>query len=214
MTLTSELAAYREKSDKELFPETRRILEEAAADLDEKKAGENAMGVGDKFPDATLTDHLGQPWRFKDALGNGPLLVVFYRGGWCPYCNLELRAYQTMLPDILGSGGQLVAVSPEPPDGSLSTIEKNALEFPVLTDTRNELAQALGIVIEMTPELQGLMAGYDLDLSKKNADTGWTLPIPATFVVARDGTIEFAHVDRDYRERAEPEEARQVLQRL
>ena len=214
MTLTSELTAYREKSDKELFPETRRILEEAAADLDEKQAGENAMGVGDKFPDATLTDHHGQPWRFKDALAKGPLLVVFYRGGWCPYCNLELRAYQTMLPDIVGSGVQLVAVSPEPPDGSLSTIERNALEFPVLTDTRNELAQALGIVIEMTPDLQGLMAGYDLDLSKKNADTGWTLPIPATFVVARDGTIEFAHVDRDYRERAEPEEAKQVLQRL
>ena len=81
MSLTSELAAFREKSDKELFPETRRILEEAAADLGEKKAGENAMGVSDKFPDATLTDHHGRPWRFKDALANGPLLVVFYRGG-------------------------------------------------------------------------------------------------------------------------------------
>ena len=214
MSLTSELAAFREKSDKELFPETRRILEEAAADLDKNKAGEHALGVGDKFPDATLTDHLGQPWRFEEAQKTGPLLVVFYRGGWCPYCNLELKAYQTMLPDIMESGGQLVAVSPEPPDGSLTTIEKNALEFPVLTDARNELAQALGIVIEMTPELQDLMAGYDLDLSRKNAGTGWTLPIPATFVVARDGTIEFAHVDRDYRARAEPEDAKQVLMRL
>ena len=186
--------------------DNRRLLESGLAD--------RALKEGARFPRATLPDQLGRPIDIASLLERGPLVVVFYRGGWCPYCNLELRAYQQALPRIVGEGGTLVAVSPETPDHTLDTAQKNELAFPVLSDTRGELADALGIRFRLTPEIKALYEKFGHDLPARNGDGEWALPMPATYVVSRDGRIAFAFVDPDYRSRAEPSAVVGALRRL
>jgi peroxiredoxin len=132
------------------------------------------------------------------------VVLTFYRGGWCPYCNLQLRAYQRVLPEIRAAGATLVAIAPERPDDTLSTAEKNALEFEVLSDAAGEVGAAYRIYFELSAELQALYAAGGNDLAKRNADGQWHLPIPATYVIAPDGRVAAAFVDVEYRNRAEP----------
>jgi len=186
-------------------------MEKATADFAEDGIGKSAHGVGDTLPDATLTDATGKSVTLSSLLANGPLIINFYRGGWCPYCNLELKAYQDLLPEITAAGATLVAISPEKPDNSLSTAEKNALTFPVLSDTGNAFAKSLGLVFELTGDLKSLYEGFGLDLPNANAESGWTLPIPAVYAISADGKILFADVDLDYRRRAEPSQALAAL---
>ena len=174
----------------------------------------NALAEGAAFPAATLPDQLGRPVDLAGLYAQGPLVVVFYRGGWCPYCNLELRAYQQALPRIAAEGGKLIAVSPETPDNTLDTAQKNDLAFPVLSDTQGRLADALGIRFRLTPEIEALYRRFGHDLPAHNGDGQWSLPVPATYVVGRDGRIAFAHVDPDYRSRAEPSAVVGALRRL
>ena len=143
-----------------------------------------------------------------------PLIVTFYRGGWCPYCNLELRAYQKHLPEIEALGAKLVAVSPETPDNTLSTSEKNDLSFPVLCDSNGRLSDALGIRFELSPAIRALYQKFGHDLAERNDDDKWALPMPATFVVAKGGVIAHASVDPDYRTRPDPAVAIGILRQL
>ena len=188
-------------------------MEKATADYAAAGIGKAALGVGDTLPDATLTDATGQQVTLSGLLSKGPLVLNFYRGGWCPYCNFELKAYQELMPEITELGATLVAVTPEKPDNSLTTAEKNELSFPVLTDTANQFAKALGIVFELQGELKDIYQGFGLNLPNLNAESGWTLPIPAVYVVGADGKILFADVDLDYRRRAEPSDALAALPR-
>ena len=211
MSLIEELNRIIESSKTTLSAESSAIMEEAAGQLDALGVGDDAHGVGDMFPDATMKDATGRTVSIKNLLNAGPLVVTFYRGGWCPYCNVELKAYQNILGELSKKGATLVAVSAEKPDTSLTTVEKNNLSFPVLTDEGNQLAQSLGIAFEMPEELVKLFQKFELDLPNRNEKSEWTLPIPATFLVGRNGKILLAHVDRDYRKRLEPAE---VLARL
>ncbi|MEM9668045.1 MAG: peroxiredoxin-like family protein [Pseudomonadota bacterium] len=211
MSLATELEQIAAGSVKRFPPEVIAIMRKAAEDLAAQGVGDSAAKPGDQLPDATLTDATGKTVKISDLLAKGPLVITFYRGGWCPYCNLELKAYQDLLGQIQALGGQLVAVTPEKPDNSLTTVEKNELSFPVLTDDGNSFAKALGIVFELPPELQKLYGGFGMDLPQLNAGSGWTLPIPATIVVAGDGTIKLADVDRDYTRRLEPSLALEAL---
>ena len=161
-----------------------------------------------------LTNPSGAEVRIRDLLAKGPLIVTFYRGSWCPYCNLELRAYQDILSEIETAGAQLVAVTPQKPDESLSTIEKNELKFAVLTDNGNALARALGITFELSGDLRALYERFGLDLPAQSPGAGWSLPIPATYVADRDGKIVLAHVERDYTTRLEPAVALAALKAL
>lgn len=182
--------------------------------LRESGLAERALKEGDIFPAATLPDQLGRQVEIAGLLGRGPLAIVFYRGGWCPYCNLELRAYQQASPRIAEAGATLVAISPETPDNTLDTARKNELAFPVLSDTQGELADALGIRFRLTPEIKALYEKFGHDLPARNGDGEWALPMPATYVVDRDGRIAFAFVDPDYRSRAEPSAVVGALRRL
>jgi peroxiredoxin len=138
-------------------------------------------------------------------LKQGPVIVNFYRGGWCPYCNLELKAFQDALPEIKAAGASLVAISPEKPDDTLSTAEKSALAFPVLSDVGQKVGRAFGIVYDFTDELRGAYQGLGRDIPALNGTPGeWALPVPATYVVDRDGTIIYAYANADYRDRSEP----------
>lgn len=204
MTLNALLQETLANSQTQFPPEALKIIREADEDLKTRGVGQDALKLGDTFPDATLSDANGKSVSLRALSQAGPLIISFYRGGWCPYCNLELKAYQDLLGEITALGGQLVAVSPEKPDNSLTTAEKNALSFPVLTDAGNQLAKAIGIAFELPIGLQNLFSGAGMNLPDLNAGTGWALPIPATFVVDRGGKIVLADVDPQYTRRLEP----------
>ena len=123
-------------------------------------------------------------------LAKGPVVVTFYRGGWCPFCNLELKAYQAVLPRIAAAGASIVAISPEKPDDTVSTAEKNALSFPVLSDVGQAVGKAFGVVYAFTDDLRGVYEGFKLDIPTKNAaPDDWSLPLSATYVIGADGVV-------------------------
>ena len=140
--------------------------------------------------------------------------MTFYRGGWCPYCNLELRAYQAVLPEIKAAGATLVAITPELDDASLSTSEKNELEFEVLTDANSDYARELGLVFTLPERLRPIYESFGINVEEHNGEGQFDLPLAATFVVDVDGSIARAFVDADYTLRAEPSDVVEVLRSL
>jgi len=172
---------------------------------------ERALAVGDQAPDFTLPNATGEKVTLADLLKQGPVVLTWYRGGWCPYCNIALSALQEKLPEIEKAGAQLVAISPETPDHSLETAEKQGLEFQVLSDVGNKVADTFGIVFKMTPDVAEAME-KGVGLSKWNADDSGELPLAATYVIEPDGKIAYAFLDADYRNRAEPSEVVEALQ--
>ena len=163
-----------------------------------------ALGVGAEAPDFALPDRHGQTVRLSALLARGPVVLTFYRGGWCPYCNLQLRAYQAILADIESLGATLVAISPQTPDYTVSTVDEKGLRFPVLSDVGNGVARKYGLVFVLSESLQDLQKKFGNEVPRFNGDSSWELPMPATFVISRDGVIRLASVDSDYRRRLEP----------
>jgi peroxiredoxin len=163
------------------------------------------LKVGDHAPAIVLDDAKGETVDVGALLRQGPVIVTFYRGGWCPFCNLELKAYQQLLPDIAAAGASLVAISPEKPGETVSTAEKNALTFHVLSDIGQKVGRAFGLVYEFSDELRSVYSGFGLDIPARNGSPDeWALPVSATYVIGRDGTIIYANTDLDYRDRADP----------
>lgn len=169
-----------------------------------------AKRTGDAAPDVTLPDALGREVRLSQLWRKGPLIVLFYRGGWCPYCNTELRTWQQHLSSIRAMGTQIVAISLETPDNSLRTAQKNSLAFPVLSDVRLEAANGFDIAFSLAPELVDLYGAGNATQPILNASGQWVLPIPATFVVDCAGAIQLADVDVDFRRRALPPQVLEV----
>jgi peroxiredoxin/ketosteroid isomerase-like protein len=167
-----------------------------------------ALQVGDTAPDFTLPDQDGRPVSLRSLLASGPVVLTFYRGQWCPYCNLQLRAYQQALGEISARGASLVAVSPQLPDYSRSMADSNELAFTVLTDAENRTARRYGLVFTVADDMHEvyLAAGTDLLRYNGGSERSWELPVPGTFIIAPEGTVVFAHVDGDYRHRAEVSE--------
>lgn len=173
------------------------------------------LAAGEQAPDFTLPDAHGEPIRLDDLLAQRHVVLAFYRGGWCPYCDLQLRAYDRAIHEIEASGGCLVAVSPQTPDHSLSGVERNALRFHVLSDVGNLVARRYRLVFALPPDVTAIQAGNDVRLPEWNgAEAAEELPVPATFVIARGGRIELAHVNADYTRRLEPDAIVAALGRL
>src|SRR5262249_13450133 len=153
-----------------------------------------ALKVGDRAPDFELPDATGKKVKLSELTARGPVVMTWYRGGWCPYCNIALRGFQKRLPEIRAEGASLVAISPETPDNSLSTAEKNHLEFEVLSDRGNRVAQSYGVAYKVprvvAEQSQGRLARY-------NGDDSGTLPLGVTYVIDHDGIIRYAFVDSD-----------------
>lgn len=210
-SLTQALADYKTAFIARVDPARVQMMEAATDELRATGIERSALQVGDPAPDLTLPDALGKPVRLSDLWASGPLVLVFYRGGWCPYCNLELRAWQQQLDELRRRGAGLVAISPQTPDNSLSTAEKNALAFPVLSDSALAAAQAFGVAFELPPELVDLYGRVGNDLPTLNGNGQWVLPVPASYVVGRDGRIAWAHIDSDYRLRADPLDVLQAV---
>lgn len=177
---------------------------------------EGALGVGAPAPRFTLPDASGRPVCLDDLLDTGAAVLCFYRGGWCPYCNLELRAYEALLPELADAGATFAAISPQTPDASLTTAEKLALSYAVLSDVGNEVARAFGLVHAVTGEVAEIFERNGYDMAGRNAQPADAieLPLPATYVVDREGTVRFAFASADYTERAEPSDVLTVLRGL
>src|SRR5438270_7257702 len=166
------------------------------------RSGIAASGLyeGTPAPDFTLPNVDGRPVTLSALLRQGPVVLTFYRGEWCPYCNRQLRAYETILPQIRELGVSLVAASPQTPDQSLTTTEQKGLTFPVLSDAGNEFARRYGLVYSLSQTLRAVSP----DLPAYNGDESWELPMPGTFVIAPDGTLRLAFVEADWTRRLEP----------
>jgi peroxiredoxin len=212
-----------------LSEQTRQTLETFIANLPADKqqtiakafedlmASDTAAGApkpGDKAPDFTLPSVHGGELTLSNALREGPLVLSFYRGSWCPFCNLELNALQQHIDDIRACGARLIAVSPELPDNSLTHVEKLALSFDVLSDLHNKVAANYGLIMDVHETLRPLYLEWGFDLPAINQDDSWQLPVPATYIIDRDGTIRAAYVDKNYTTRMEPEEILDALRSL
>lgn len=204
MTLTQQLKDRADSSAATKSAEDSATLTNSVTEVEKAGIVNNALKVGDTAPDFALTDASGVTVRLSELLQKGPVVLAFYRGSWCPYCNLELKALQEMLPEFRAAGATLVAISPQTPDESLSTEEKNNLEFPVLSDSDLEAINGFGLLHPVDDRTKEFYEKSGYDLVKSNGSIGWQLPLPATYVIAQDGTIAYAFVNADYKLRAEP----------
>jgi peroxiredoxin len=212
MTLKQELSHERDHWASVLDVPTVALMNRASDSLRTPEILGRALQEGDRAPNFRLPNAQGGSVELNAVLKRGPVVLAFYRGQWCPYCNLELRAYQKALPQLQALGASLIAVSPQTPEHSLSTAERNELAYPVLSDVGLHVARAYGVAFDLPTELVELyQRQWNNDLVKWNGEGGWSLPIPATYVIGEDARIVLAHVDPDYRERLEPEA---VLARL
>lgn len=160
---------------------------------------------GDLVPEFALPDAGGETISLLETLAGGPVVLAFYRGAWCPYCNIQLAAYERVLAEIVETGGRLIAISPQKPDGSLSMIDKNNLTFDVLSDVGNVVARKFGLVYRMSEDFKSAHASLGIDVAAINGDDSWELPIPATFVIGRNGRVVLSHAEVDYRKRLSSE---------
>jgi peroxiredoxin len=160
--------------------------------------------VGDTLASFTLCNAVGTPVSLDDLVSTDPAVLVFYRGGWCPYCNLALRTYQReLLPQLDAWHATLTAISPQTPDQSLSTAEKAALDFEVLSDPGSQLARRIGIAFEQAEEVLAAQRKLGLDLAEVNEEGSTQLPMPTVLIVDRDRTVRFVDVHPDYTTRTE-----------
>lgn len=213
MTLLQDIEKFRKEMIPKIPAHVMQALQKTAAELLGKKLERHALNRGDTIPAFTLPDATGNPVSSEQLLESGFLVVSFYRGGWCPYCNLELKALQSALQKIKTLEAHLVVISPELPNHAFATQERHALEYPVLSDANNEVAKKFGLVYELGEEMTELFKhNFDWDLMAINGTEKVELPFPATYVVDRDGVIQYAFVDADYTKRAEPDKILEVLQ--
>ena len=173
------------------------------------------IAVGDRLADFTLPHATGSPVTLTELVAEGPAVIVFYRGGWCPYCNIALRAYQTeLLPQLGRYGARLVAISPQSPDKSLSTAERAELSFTVLSDAGASIARQVGIAFQPAEEVLAAQRTLGLDLKQVNDSDSPELPMPTVLIVDTDRTVRFADTHADYTSRTEVAEIIDALDRF
>ena len=214
MSLKEQLAENRAAWYQRVPAERQAMIQRHIDQLRSGAITRTMLKVGDHAPAIVLENAKGATVDVGTLLKKGPVIVSFYRGGWCSYCNLELRAWQNILPEIVAAGASLVAISPEKPDDTVSTADKNALTFEVLSDVGQKVGRAFGLVYEFTEELKRAYNGFNLDIPAYNGTPGeWALPVSATYVIDRNGSIVYAYTDVDYRDRANPRDVLNVLTR-
>jgi peroxiredoxin len=214
MSLQVELEELYNGFTKKVPPEIVNVMLDATRRLADTGIAQNSIKVGEKAPEFELPNVNGQSVNLQSLLEQGPVVLNFYRGGWCPYCNLELNAYNKHLGDIENLGASLVAISPQTPDNSLSTAEKNDLKFEVLSDVGNKAADQYGLVFKLDSSLHDIYTKFGLVLPKFNGDDSWEIPLPGTYVIDTDGTVKYAFANADYTKRAEPDEVIAKLEEL
>jgi peroxiredoxin len=215
MSLQDRLDALRTKFETEMAPpEVVAVLHRVTADLIASGQAGRALKVGDHAPAFELPDPDGKIVSSRDLLAHGPLVLTFYRGAWCPFCNLDLQALEAARPDIEARGASLIAISQQTAANSRKSQRSNNLGFPIVGDKGGELADDFGLRWHLPPDLQAVHKQLGADLTAFNGEGSWTLPMPARYVIAPDGIIAYAEVNADYTRRPEPSDVFPVLDRL
>ena len=211
MSLKAQIDAFNVQKEANLPADVLALMNTTNEELIAQHIKNNAQQVGDKVENFTLANHLGKNVELVDLLKKGPVVISFYRGAWCPYCNLELKALNDYLPQFKTKSAQLVAISPQLPDQTLTTAQKNELEFDVLSDVGNKVAQQFGLLFTLDKRIQELYTGFGIDFEQTYGDKTYQLPLPATYVINQNGIITYAFLNEDYTLRAEPSDVMTAL---
>ena len=204
MSLKAQIDAYNVQKDAKLPADVLALMNTTNEELIAQHIKDNALQIGQKVENFSLANHNGENIELADLLKKGPVIISFYRGGWCPYCNLELKALNDYLPQFKTQSAQLIAISPQLPDETLSTAQKNDLEFDVLCDVSNKVAEQFGLLFTLDERIQALYTQFGIDFEHYYGDKSFKLPLPATYVINQEGVITYAFLSEDYTLRAEP----------
>lgn len=202
--LTDAIDAYNAQKSDQVPSDILGTLAQATAALKASGIEDRAVRTGDPMPDFELPNQHGELRRFSDYLAESPVVLNVYRGGWCPYCNLEMKALHDALPQIETQGARLVGMAPEAPDNGMATAERHRIRIDILSDAGNRVAERLGLVFELPEALRPIYQGLGIDIPAYNGDDSFRLPVPATYIVRRDGVVAHGFVNADYTQRMEP----------
>lgn len=214
MTLKEQLKKRADGTKQKLAADKHAIMNNATMALVDMDFSKMTLRTGDSVKDFTLTNAINNEITLSEILKNKMVVLTFYRGGWCPYCNMALRALEAVLPEIVSNGASLVAISPELPNKSLSTIEKNELSFEVLSDVDNTVAKNFNLVFSMPKDLQALYKDeWNIRVDEHNGNEDYELPLAATYIINKSHEIIYHFVTERYTERAEPIDIITVLEK-
>lgn len=213
-TLNAQTTQLKEGFIAGLADDIKHSVVESLGKLLQSDVAKNAKTVGNKAPDFSLPNIKGDFIRLSDAYQVGPVVLSFYRGGWCPFCNLEMRALQQHLPQIKALGASLIAVSPQTPDNSLTTSEKLRLQFEIVSDQGNQTTRDYGLLMQVYEEIRPLYRDWGFDIPAANGEDSYELPVPATYVIDKNGIIQASYVNKDYTTRMEPADIITALQKM
>jgi len=203
-TLKDDIDAYEAVKAQNVPADTLTVMNAATEDLIAAGIANNSLKTGGVIPEIVLPNQNNETINLSEKLNDTMVVLNFYRGGWCPYCNLELNALQKLVPEFENSGAKLIAISPEVPDHSLTTQEKNDLSFEILYDEANQIAKKFGLVFTLPNQIQSIYDTFGIDVAGHNGDDSFELPMPATYIINTNGEIVYHFVDADYTKRAEP----------
>ncbi|HST79130.1 MAG TPA: peroxiredoxin-like family protein [Verrucomicrobiae bacterium] len=206
MSLSQQLEELTTKLHTLVPVERLQVIDREIEHLTNSRIGESALKAGDRATAFELHDGDGMSWRSQDLLRSGPVVIVFYRGRWCAYCNTQLAELQRVHSRVAETGASLVAISPQTEKHSYMTRDMHKLRCPVLSDPENHVAREFGLVWRLSPDLQHMYEAIMTRLPGYNGDQSWELPLAATYIVQPSGLISYARVDVDWRKRPEPEE--------
>lgn len=210
--LKTQLDATKKAFELKADSAKKQIYSEGIGSVEKSGILEKALNVGDVVPNFKLNNALNEPIELFEYLKKGKVILTWYRGGWCPYCNLTLHQLQLELHNFKANGAQLIALTPELPDKSLSTVEKNHLKFEVLSDVGNKVGREFGVVFKLTEDVADSY-NKSFALNDYNGDESNELPLAATYIINEDGIIIYAFLDADYRNRAEPSDLSEFLRK-
>lgn len=214
MNLAQQLEAFHDGLRERVDPKKAAALDRAEAELAASGIVEKAVQPGEPAPDFTLADSCGTEVRLSERLRQGPVVLLFVRGGWCPYCTLTLRAYQYIQGKLQKYGASLLGVTPVPVSRCTMTAERDRLRFPLLSDPGNRVASLYRIAYDLQPGLHEFYRRLGHDLPKINGTGDWRLPLASTFVIAPDGIVAAAQIGPTAYKRMEPADALAVVREL
>lgn len=211
MNLTNELNKLKEDSFNQMPKEVGDELKRGVEEVIESHLKDNALNVGDKIPLFELPSVNGEKKSIKDIFKKDYLVINFYRGGWCPFCSMELRAYERIKDELNNIGADLVAISPEQPDSANRTSKDNVLTFDILSDENALVMKEFGIVFSLNEGVKKLYDGFGIDLWKYNGNDSNELPVPGVYIINKEYEIIYRYLEEDYTKRFEPSEIIEIL---
>ncbi len=214
MNLTEDLRNLTEKARSDQPSRVVDAFERSITNLSRSGVSDRALEVGDRAPDFNLPSCRGQHVRLSDRIAQGPVVLSFYRGSWCPFCTLEMKALRETVSTVEDLGATVLALSPQSLEGTCKMAEEQNIPFDLLSDEGNDVARQFGIVFHLQDEIQSIYKELGIDFPLVNGDDSFDLPVPATYLIDTAGTIRLAFVDPDYTRRLDPSEIITILREL